>query len=88
MVDATECLTYYPAYSFPRGVAGEGIANDVIKCQLKAIDWADYKLTDPTDLALLQSELPKSFPTGVCDYTKPGIEQQPPLSTWLSYGTD
>ncbi len=28
------------------------------------------------------------FPTGVCDYSKPGVEQQPPLGTWLDYGTD
>jgi Tannase-like family of unknown function (DUF6351) len=88
VVNAAECLGFYPVFSFPRGVAGEGVANDVIKCQLKAINWADYNVTDPADLALLQAELPNIFSTGVCDYSKPGIEQQPPLGTWLDYGSD
>ena len=39
VVDAPECLGYYPIYSFPRGVAGEGIANDVIKVSAE-----DYRL--------------------------------------------
>ena len=86
VIDAAQCLSFYPAYSFPRGVAGEGIANDVIKCQLKPIDWADYKVTDPADMALLQLELPKIFPAGVCDFSKPGVEQQAPLGSWLDYG--
>lgn len=88
IVKASDCLDYYPVFSFPRGVAGEGIANDVIKCQLKPIDWSDYKIAEPADLALLQVELPRIFPTGVCDYSRPGVEQRPPLGTWLDYGTD
>jgi Tannase-like family of unknown function (DUF6351) len=37
---------------------------------------------------LLQAPLPAIFPTGVCDYSKPGVEQQPPLGTCLDYCTD
>ena len=85
VVDAATCQEFYPAYSFPRGVAGESVANDVIKCQLKAIDWADYNVSDPADMALLQAALPSIFPTGVCDYSKPGVEQQPAVGTWLDY---
>ena len=81
------CLQLFPVYSFPRGVAGESIANDVIKCQLKAIDWADYSnVTEPADVALLQTELPKIFPAGVCDFSKRGVGHNPPLDTWLDYG--
>jgi len=47
-----------------------------------------YKVANPEDLVLLQATLPAIFPTGVCDYSKPGVEQQPPLGTWLDYGTD
>jgi hypothetical protein len=82
------CLQDFPVYSFPRGVAGESIANDVIKCRLKAIDWADYNVTDPADAALLQTELPKIFSAGVCDFSKPGVGQHPPLGTWLDYGSN
>jgi hypothetical protein len=28
------------------------------------------------------------FPNGVCDWSKPGVEQQPPLGTWVTYGSD
>ena len=34
---AGRCNELYPAFSFPRGVAGAPIANDIIKCQLKPI---------------------------------------------------
>jgi hypothetical protein len=26
------------------------------------------------------------FPDGVCDYSKPGVEQRPLAGTWLSFG--
>jgi len=45
-----------------------------------------YKVANPQDLILLQATLPAIFLTGVCDYPKPGVEQQPPLGTWLDYG--
>ena len=28
----------------------------------------------------------RMFPSGVCDYTKPGVEQRPLRGTWLSFG--
>ena len=45
-------------------------------------------MTDPAELALLQAALPAVFPSGVCDYSKPGVAQQPPLGTWLDYGSN
>jgi hypothetical protein len=78
----TKCNRLYPSYSSPRMVAGEPIANNVLKCQLKAIDAADYggKLED-ADLAALKT----IFPQGVCDYAKPGIGQVPIKATWQSF---
>jgi len=69
-------------------VAGQSIANDVIVCQLKPIDWSVTRLPTRKTWYLLQAPLPAIFPTGVCDYSKPGVEQQPPLGTCLDYGTD
>ena len=70
------------AFSFPREVAGAGIAADVVKCQLKPLDPADY----PVAFTPLQwSRLQAIFPSGVCDWSKPGVEQQPLAGTWLEF---
>jgi hypothetical protein len=84
---ARDCTVLYPVHSFPRGVAGQGITNDVLKCQLKPIDWSDYTVSG-ADLALLQARLPAIFPTGVCEYSNPGVGQQRPVGKWLSFGED
>ena len=60
-------------------VAGEPLENDVLKCQLKPINPAEYKVTfTTTELA----QLKKIFPDGVCDYTLPGVDQSPTDGTW------
>ena len=79
----TRCEQLYPSASFPREVAGEDVAADIVKCALKAIDPADYRgrLT-----AAQLDRLRAIFPTGVCDWSRPGVGQQPPEGTWLSFG--
>jgi len=79
MPNSGKCNELYPANSFPRGVAGSALAADIIKCQLKPIAASDYKV------AFTQEELARLkqiFPTGVCDWSKPGVEQQPMAGTW------
>jgi hypothetical protein len=47
-------------------------------------------LDPPTDADFTpdqQARLQATFPGGVCDWTKPGVDAQPPLGTWLDYGT-
>ena len=64
-------------------VAGEPFTGDVLKCQLKPLNRVDY--TQPiafTDADWAQ--LQKIFPTGVCDYSVPGVEQQPTIP-WQTY---
>jgi uncharacterized tannase-like protein DUF6351 len=79
MPNSGKCNELYPANSFPRGVAGSPFAADVIKCQLKSIAASDYKVTfTPDELARLK----QIFPAGVCDWSKPGVEQQPMAGTW------
>jgi len=79
---AGRCHELYPAYSFPRGVAGAPISNDVVKCQLKPVNAADYQAAfTPEEMARLR----KIFPGGVCDWSKPGVEQQPLAGTWLVF---
>jgi len=77
------CEELYPANSFPRGVAGSSIAADIIKCQFKPIGASDYKVTFT---AGEMGRLKKIFSTGVCDWSKPGVEQQPMAGTWQTFG--
>jgi hypothetical protein len=78
----TKCNKLYPSYSTPRMVAGEPLANDVLKCQLKPIDAADYgDRLGKDDLAQVKN----IFPKGVCDYSKPGVGQVPTKATWQSF---
>ena len=79
MPTSGKCNELYPANSFPRGVAGSPLAADVIKCQLKPIAAADYKVTfTPEEM----SQLKQIFAGGVCDWSKPGVGQQPMAGTW------
>src|SRR5262249_11701126 len=66
--------TTYPVHSEPRLVAGAPLANDVLKCQLKPINYSDYKVTFNADQKARMSTI---FPSGVCDFSKQGVEQVP-----------
>ena len=78
------CEGLYPSYGDTRTAAGGGLAGDTLKCQLQPLDFAAYPVTFTPDQ---QARLQASFPTGVCDWSKPGVDAQPPLGTWLDYGT-
>jgi hypothetical protein len=79
-----QCNQLYPSYGDPRIAAGAPIANDILKCRLKPLDLSDYSQR----LSASQVQrLIAVFSNGVCDYSKPGIEQQPIASTWLAYPT-
>jgi hypothetical protein len=68
----SQCNTLYPSFAFPRYIAGGPLAADIIKCQLKPLNPADYSVTfSPAEWADLQ----QAFPSGVCDWTKPGQHQ-------------
>ncbi len=82
ITDPAECAQLFPYYSEPRIVAGERWTAEQVKCALKPIDPRDYALA-LTSAQLAQLEA--IFSDGVCDYTRPGIEQQPLQGTWLSY---
>ncbi len=75
----TTCNQLYPAFSSPRMVAGEPLANNVMKCRLKPIDLRDYKAVFTRSE---ENELRAIFPDGVCDYSVPGMGQQPTDGTW------
>lgn len=79
---STTCNQLYPSNSFPREVAGADIAADIIKCQRKSLRQSDYAVAfTPTQWTRLQA----IFPTGVCDWSKRGYEQQDLEGTWLDF---
>ena len=86
----TRCNAMFPASSYPRFDAGEPLTGRTMQCALKPVsesDYAGYAARNPgwtgaqraADLAALRT----AFPTGVCDFTKPGLEEQPLLGTWI-----
>ena len=80
--DSGQCAAIYPAPGSPRFAAGASIAADVVKCQLKPVVMSDY--TVPFS-ALQTTRLQAIFASGVCDWSKPGVEQQPLRGTWLQF---
>jgi hypothetical protein len=78
------CIAGLPPAGDPRIAAGGPIANDVLKCQTKPLDFADYSVTFTEEQ---QQRLREVFADGVCDWTEPGVAQQPPMAPWLSFAT-
>ncbi|WP_308401101.1 DUF6351 family protein [Streptomyces sp. AC512_CC834] len=74
-----KCGELYPAYETPRLAAGAPLADDVIACRLRPVDRADYAVDfSRAELRALRA----AFPSGVCDWSRPGREQQPLAGTW------
>ena len=68
-----------PALAFftsPHQVAGGPQAENILKCQL--FNLSDYP--GVTFTSTQQGRLAVVFPSGVCDWTKPGVGQQDPAS--------
>lgn len=84
ITDPSLCATTSPSFTTPRLAAGAPLTNDVLKCRLTPVDTADHGVVfTPAERARLK----QIFPTGVCDYRQPGVEQQKPEGTWHDYGT-
>ncbi len=79
---AGPCSDLYPASGDPRIAAGAPPENDILKCELKPLDPADYTQSLRSDQF---NRLRDIFPGGVCDYSKAGIGQEPLQGSWLRY---
>ena len=79
---AASCDATVQSYSDPRLEAGMPMTNDTIKCDLKPLRREDYLPVQFTDAQW--AKLEKTFPTGVCDYSKPGVDRTPTVP-WLDY---
>jgi hypothetical protein len=81
---AEACAALNPYYAEPRMVAGAPFTGDVVKCQLKPLDPADYEGAVPPVTEAQIEQLKVIFPAGVCDYTKPGVGEQMTIP-WMGY---
>jgi hypothetical protein len=81
MTDRAQCDSAYPHYALPRIAAGGPLANDVLKCQLKPLRRSDYPVAFTGDQ---WQRLQTTFPQGVCDYRRSGVDQGPSIP-WLTY---
>ena len=82
MFGTGQCNTLFPVGLAPELVAGAPLALDVIKCQLKPIDMSDYAVPFSSEQRV---QLHAIFPDGVCDWSKPGVEQVRSVP-WASFG--
>ena len=69
-------------FATPRMEAGESINTDQEKCRLKPLRASDHYPVTFTDQEW--TELQQLFPRGVCDWSKPGVDQQPTVP-WQTY---
>ena len=76
------CDMQFTYTGLTRMVAGGPDTDDVLKCQLKPLNRADYNVTF-TDAQW--TRLQQTFPQGVCDFSQPGVAQQPPTAPWLDF---
>jgi hypothetical protein len=81
VTDQATCRAAFPFFADARIAAGGPLADNVMQCQRKALDPRDYAVTfSAAQWASLRAE----FPTGVCNFARPGVDQRPSVS-WLSF---
>jgi len=79
----SRCGELYPSYQTPRQIAGAPLANDIVSCQLKRIDLADYEISFTTEQ---YQQLLNIFPGGVCDWSRGDRSGSRHQGVWKSFG--
>jgi hypothetical protein len=77
-----ECNRLYPNHGDPRVAAGAPFAGNILKCALKPVAPKDY--AHPLGAGQL-ARVRAIFPLGVCDYSRPAVEQQKADGSWRRY---
>jgi len=83
--EVCENPTLQTHFGTPATEAGESVATDQLKCQLKRLRQTDYYPV--TFTADEWTQLQQTFPTGVCDWSKPGVDQTGTVP-WQTYQGD
>jgi hypothetical protein len=78
---AAPCVV--PGSGSPRMGAGAPLTDDVYTCQLKPLRRADFPAAVTFTIGEW-AQLQSAFRSGVCDYSRPGVGQQPTVP-WLTH---
>jgi hypothetical protein len=77
------CSIVLPVTRTPRMVAGMPLSDDIIKCQLQPVDASAYGgALNGTQVESLRA----AFPDGVCDFSRPAVEDVAQSLQWVSVG--
>ncbi|MDD9889402.1 MAG: DUF6351 family protein [Gammaproteobacteria bacterium] len=80
---SSRCNELYPAYPTPRHVAGAPLANNIVSCQLRPINSADYAVGFTREQ---YAELDQVFSQGVCDWSRGDVSAATHQGAWASFG--
>lgn len=81
VTDQATCRATFPFFGDARTAAGGPLADNVMQCQLEPLNPRDYAVAFS---AAQWARLRSAFPTGVCDYRRPGVDQRPSVP-WLTF---
>lgn len=81
ITDPATCAATYPHFADPRIVAGSPLTDDVMECRLVPLSATDYPVTFTADQ---WARLQQAFPSGVCDFSRPGVGTRRSIP-WLDY---
>lgn len=94
-MNSGSCATWYPVGIGTRAAAGGPLAADVVKCQLKPVVVdnavvAGIYAPSVSFSGAQRTRLANIFPSGVCDWSEPGVGQPSPeeyqsLQPWQSF---
>ncbi|MCW2608262.1 MAG: hypothetical protein JWO60_2955, partial [Frankiales bacterium] len=84
------CDAAYTKMQLARLVAGMPKTADVLKCTLKPLSRPEHQVSGVGFTDAQWKRMEAAFPTGVCDYSKPGVGQRAPKGDWitLAQGSD
>ncbi len=82
--DDPACVAAFPVHEEPRMAAGEPRRGDILKCALRPVeDSLDLYEVSLSDAQV--ARLGDIFPTGVCDYDRPGVGEAPFEHPWFDF---
>jgi len=79
-----QCETTYAPHSLPVNQAGAPTDSIIAKCQTKTVNPADFGTPNQNQIDRLDA----IFPSGVCDYSKGGVNEGPVTGTDISFGPE
>ena len=84
VTDPAACAAAYPYFTNTRVAAGGPLTHDILQCQLQPLQLEDFAGMPIPFTPAQWARLQAAFPDGVCDWSQPGVDEQPSLP-WMSF---